>query len=73
MTELVLGIVLLLTNAFWAWQTQRLINKLMSRNYFEFKEAELSADKLKGKLINSAHEAAVVFDDSHMGSVKEIF
>ncbi len=40
-----LGIVLLLTNAFWAWNTHRLINKLMSRNYFEVKQAGLQPEE----------------------------
>jgi hypothetical protein len=31
-----LSLVLLLTNAFWAWQLHRLVNKLMSRNYAEY-------------------------------------
>lgn len=35
-----LFLLLVLTNAFWAWQVHRLVNKLMSRNYFEFKDAE---------------------------------
>lgn len=44
-SELVLGALLLLTNAFWALQCHRLVNKLMSRNYFEFKQAEAPPEK----------------------------
>lgn len=33
----VVGGLLIITNAFWAWQVHRLLNKLMSRNYGEYK------------------------------------
>lgn len=42
-----LAVLLLASNAFWAWQVHRLVNKLMSRNYFEFKEAGKPAEKEK--------------------------
>lgn len=38
MLEGILVGLLLLTNIFWAWQMHRLLNKLMSRNYGEYKE-----------------------------------
>ena len=37
--------LLVVSNAFWAFNTHRLINKLMSRNYFEFKDAQLKTDE----------------------------
>lgn len=37
----ILAILLIVSNAFWAWNCNKLINKLMSRNYFEFKQADL--------------------------------
>lgn len=41
----ILGVLLLAISAFWAWHTHLLINKLMSRNYFEFKEASNTQPK----------------------------
>ncbi len=37
--------LLVLTNAFWAIQTHRLINKLMSRNYYEYEQSHLKEEK----------------------------
>ena len=62
----VVGVLFIGSNIFWAWQTQTLINKLMSRNYFEFKEATLRADK-KPKTMTEQQ----FVDD--MGAVNEIF
>ena len=42
----VLGL-LVFSNLFWALVCHRLINKLMSRSFFEYKEAELQPEKLK--------------------------
>jgi len=47
---LVLGVCLIASNAFWAWNTQKLINKLMSRNYQEFKIADVTTDKREDKI-----------------------
>lgn len=44
-SEIVLVCLLVGSNIFWALNTQKLINKLMSRSYFEFKEAELKSDE----------------------------
>lgn len=41
----VLAVLLLASNAFWAYTVHKLINKLMSRNYFEFKDAELKTEE----------------------------
>lgn len=35
-TVIILALLLLLTNTFWALQCHRLVNKLMSRNYAEY-------------------------------------
>lgn len=67
-----LAILLLASNAFWAWQTHRLVNKLMSRNYFEFKEAGLSAEKLKGKIKTQPQEVQALTHDE-LGAVSELF
>lgn len=49
-TEVMLAALLLLTNTLWAINTHRLINKLMSRSFIEYKEAELQGDKIKAKM-----------------------
>lgn len=46
-----LSLLLITSNAYWAWQTHVLINKLMSRNYYEFKEASVTTEKPKKKII----------------------
>jgi hypothetical protein len=43
MTELVissLALLLILTNALWAWVTHKLINKLMSRTFWDYQQAK---------------------------------
>jgi len=47
-TDIALLTLLVLSNVFWAIQTHRLINKLMTRSLFEYKEA-LSPKKTKPK------------------------
>lgn len=37
----ILAFLLIASNVFWAWVTNKLVNKLMSRNYFEFKQADV--------------------------------
>lgn len=66
--DALLGVLLLFSNIFWAWNTQRLINKLMSRNYFEFKEADLKTDK-KPKTMGAQPDFAPVDD---MGQLSEL-
>jgi hypothetical protein len=44
-SELLLVGLLVGSNVFWMLNTHKLINKLMSRNYFEFKSAELKPDE----------------------------
>ena len=34
-----LVLLLILSNALWAWNTHKLLNKLMSRTYWEFRQA----------------------------------
>ena len=43
----------------------------MSRNYFEFKEAELSKEKIKSKM-KSQDQVEVIDDVNYLGSVTEI-
>lgn len=70
MTELyVIGCLLIFTNVFWALIVTALVNRLMSRNYFEFKEASLIAEKKAGKL-KEPEEFHI--DESSFGSVSEI-
>ena len=44
-SEIILSGLLIFTNCFWVINTHKLINKLMSRNYFEFKSAQLKSDE----------------------------
>ena len=67
----VVSALLVFTNIFWALVTTALVNRLMSRNYFEFKEASLIAEKKAGKLMGEPQEFQAV-DDQHFGSVQEI-
>ena len=48
--EVLLSLVLLLSNVFWGIQCQRLINKLMSRNYHEFQVANLQKAEKEKKI-----------------------
>lgn len=63
--------LLAMSNLYWAWQVHGLINKLMSRNYFEFKEAQLSAEKKKGTLKSNEPDTTPI-DDAQLGAVTEI-
>ena len=60
----VLSALLIASNVYWAWHSHVLINKLMSRNYFEFKEASVTTEKVKKKI-----EPSALYDD--MGSMTE--
>ncbi len=46
---LVVGVLFMGLNVFWAWHSQKLVDKLMSRNYYEYKEASLSEPKSQRK------------------------
>jgi hypothetical protein len=46
-TIITLALLLLLTNAFWAYQCHRLVNKLMSRNYAEYHQLTHPPDERK--------------------------
>lgn len=63
---MIFGIVLISSNAFWAWNTHKLINKLMSRNYQEFKIADVTSDKPDKKInigdIGALDDMAGVFN-----------
>ncbi len=48
-----LSALLLISNAYWAWNTQVLLNKLMSRNYHEFKAASVTPEEPKTKIVNN--------------------
>jgi hypothetical protein len=69
MLVLIMAALLVLTNALWAVNTHRLINKLMSRNFFEYKEASLQDEKLKVKS-NQTPDVPRDFED--FGSLHEI-
>lgn len=45
--ELILAGLLVFSNSFWAYVCHRLVNKLMSRSFYEYKDATLQAEKLK--------------------------
>lgn len=65
--ELLLAGVLVLTNVFWATQCQVLLNKLMSRNYNEFKVADLQGKEKPKKIEKQGFPA---LDD--MGQLTEL-
>jgi len=48
--EMLLAALLIVTNILWAINTHRLINKLMSRSFFEYREAHLQEEKLGAKM-----------------------
>lgn len=39
-TEAVLLALLIISNAWWGWHVQKLVNKILSRSYYEYKQAE---------------------------------
>lgn len=65
-SEWAIIVLLFASNAFWAWNTHRLINKLMSRNYFEFKDATLKSEE-KPKTIVRHHD-----DTEDFGALSEL-
>jgi hypothetical protein len=66
-TEIVLASVFLLSNVFWAYQCQSLINKLMSRNYHEFKVADLQKTEKEKKIKRDPS-----FNTDEMGQLDEL-
>ncbi len=58
-----LGVMFAASNIYWAWHSHLLINKLMSRNYGEFKQASVTTDRPAKKNVD------LPFDD--MGSMSE--
>ena len=65
--EILLAVVLLLTNAYWAYQVQTLLNKLMSRNYHEFKVADLQKNEKTQKIKKDTS-----FNVDDMGQLQEL-
>lgn len=61
-----LFVLLIGTNVFWAWQVHRLVNKLMSRNYFEFKEADKPREKVEPKVQQA------IDDSEDYGGISEL-
>jgi hypothetical protein len=54
--NILLAVLLVLTNAFWAFQYHKLTNKLMSRTFWEYSQAKVipktEAQSLKDALSN---------------------
>ncbi len=50
-SEMVLVGLLVGSNVFWAINSHKLLNKLMSRNYFEFNQAQLKSEKNADKIV----------------------
>lgn len=63
--------LLVATNLFWAFVFNRLVNKLMSRSFLEYKEAIHRPDKLKVDL-EKAKLDVNVNDFEDYGSLTEI-
>lgn len=51
----VIGILLLLSNVFWAVTCHRLINKVMSRDFTEFRTAELKKELPQKRDVKPVH------------------
>jgi hypothetical protein len=66
--DVLLAALLVITNALWAVNTHRLINKLMSRSFFEYKEATLQDEKLKA----TVKKAPVPESYADFGDLSEI-
>lgn len=47
MTEIILGILLLASNCLWAFLCIQLMDRLMSRNYVEFKQSKMIGKQQK--------------------------
>lgn len=62
---LLVGVLFMGSTVFWAWHSHLLVNKLMSRNYFDFTEAS----KPKQKVV--AHPAPQ-YQTEDYSSVNEI-
>lgn len=42
-----ISILFVASNVYWAWHSQTLVNKLMSRNFFDYQVASVTTDKPK--------------------------
>jgi len=62
----------IVTNLVWLVATHRLINKLMSRNYLEYQEAESTLSKVEAKKRSVKDQDKSTFSDEDMGSVSEL-
>lgn len=65
--EAVLAALLVITNVFWVLNTHKLLNKLMSRTYLEYQEAQLKPKENKGTMGNVNQDAMEDF-----GSLSEL-
>lgn len=63
---IVVSMVFVLSNMFWAWHVHVLVNKLMSRNFFEYREATLKTDKKNKTITPGLH------DDPDVGTMSEL-
>ncbi len=61
---LTVSLLFIASNVYWAWHSQTLVNKLMSRNFYEYKEASVTTEKPKTKI-----KSEFAIDD--MGSMSE--
>ena len=64
-----LALLLILSNAFWAWQCHVLLNKAMSGTFFQYQEAKKI--QKPGKEQFQDLENPELYDE-HLESVKEI-
>ena len=65
----VLAALLIITNVFWAYVCHKVVNKLMSRSFYEYKSAELQEKKLK---VESRPPSVNENDFEDFGPVSEI-
>lgn len=66
---LVLSVLFLSSNIFWAIVVNKLINKLMSRDYFNYKVSESVDDKVKKKEIKNTDPS---FQEENYGQLHEL-
>ena len=66
---MILGVLFLGSNVFWAWHSHLLLNKLMSRNYQDFQNAEVKGVEAKKPAPKMFVPEGYVDD---LGSVREM-
>lgn len=52
-TEIVMSLLFVLSNVFWAFITHKLLNKIMSRTFWEYKESQVMP-KARAKTVEEA-------------------